>query len=128
MNSLFRFVAVLMVVAAGIYIYMRQAQNATVAGAGSPSGTVDIVGVKHDLMAIVRAERVHSALHGGYGSINELRSSGDLSMERNHRGPYDYSVEISGNEFRVTATNSGTVSTGAPRTISVDQNMSFSEE
>lgn len=126
--SFLRFAMLLIVLGAGAYIYMRQAQSATAGGADNPQGTVDIVGVKHDLVAIVRAERVHSALHGGYGSIDELRSSGDLTMDRNSRGPYNYSVDISGSNFRVTATNSGPAGSMAPHVISVDQSMQFSEE
>ncbi|HEY6351272.1 MAG TPA: hypothetical protein VI636_17855 [Candidatus Angelobacter sp.] len=118
----------LIVLGAGAYIFMRQAQSATAAGADSPQGTVDIVGVKHDLVAIVRAERVHSALHGSFGSIDELRSSGDLAMERNGRGSYSYSVDLNGSNFRVSATNSGTANIMAPRVISVDQEMQFSEQ
>jgi len=125
MSQFFRFAMLLIVLGAGAYIYMRQAQSATAAGADSPQGTVDIVGVKHDLVAIVRAERVHSALHGSYGSLDDLRSSGDLSMDRNNRGPYRYSVDLSGSTFRVIATSSGPAT---PRVISVDQNMQFSEE
>jgi len=128
MGQFLRFAMLLMVLGGGAYIYMRQAQSATAAGADNPQGTVDLVGVRHDLVAIVRAERVHSALHGGYGSIDELRSSGDLTMERNSRGPYSYSVDLSGSNFRVTATNSGPAGSMAPRVISVDQSMQFSEE
>ncbi|HEY6253344.1 MAG TPA: hypothetical protein VI685_25590 [Candidatus Angelobacter sp.] len=124
MGQFFRFAMLLIVLGAGAFIYMRQAQSATAAGADNPQGTVDMVGIKHDLMAIVRAERVHSALHGGYGSIDELRSSGDLTMERNNRGRYNYAIDLSGGSFRVSATNSGT---GTPRVISVDQDMQFSE-
>ena len=125
----FRIAMLLAVVGVGAYIFMRQAQSATAAGgADNPQGTVDIVGVKHDLMAIVRAERVHSALHGGYGSIDELRSSGDLSMERNNRGPYSYSVDLSGGSFRVIATSSAPASVVAPHVITVDQDMQFSDQ
>lgn len=128
MGQFFRFAMLLVVVGAGLYIYMRQAQSATAAGTDNPQGTVDIVGVKHDLVAIVRAERVHNALHGGYGSIDELRSSGDLSMDRNSRGPYSYSVDVSSSSFRVTATNSGPAGVMGPHIISIDQDMQFSEQ
>jgi len=126
MLSLFRLVIVGIVVGAGAYIYMRQAQSAS-AGNDNPAETVDLVGVRHDLMAIVRGERVHNALHNTYGSIDELRSSGDLSMERNSRGPYNYSVEINGPEFRVIATYVGPPA-GVPKIISVDQAMHFSQQ
>lgn len=128
MGQFLRFAMLLIVLGVGAVIYMRQAQSASAAAGGNnPQGAVDIVGVKHDLIAVVRAERVHSALHGGFGSIDELRSSGDLSMERNNRGPFNYSVDLSGSGFRVIATNSGPAGS-SPRVISVDQDMQFSEQ
>src|SRR5579863_9393073 len=122
------FVAILIVVAAGAYIYMRQAQSATVQGAASPEGTVDFVGIRHDLMSIAQAERVHSSLHSGYGSLEELRSAGELTMGRDSRGPYTYSVETGGSGFRAVATYTGPPREGVTRAISIDQSMQFSEE
>lgn len=119
---------VLIVMAVGAYIYMRQAESATVGGASSPAGTVDLVGIKHDLMAIAQAERMHNGLHGGYVSLDELRSSGDLSMPRNNRGPYNYTVDVSSTGFTATATYAGGGETPlGPRTISVDQTMEISQ-
>ena len=111
------FVGILIVLAAGAGIYMRQAQVVTPAGAGAPSGAVDLVGVKHDLIAIARAERAHNAVRGGYVSIDELRSYGDLTMERNNRGPYTYSAEVSGSGFVIIATFNGPESVGVPRRV-----------
>jgi hypothetical protein len=125
MGRSFGLLAVLIVMAIGAYIYMHQAQSATVEGGGNPGETVDVVGVRHDLMSVVQAERMHNSLHGGYGSLDELRSSGDLRMERNSRGPYNYSVDVSGSGFRVIATYSGP---GSYKTISVDQDMRFSQD
>ena len=128
MGRFFSFIMLMAVIGAGAYIYMRQAQSATVDGAGSPQGTVDIVGVKRDLMVIARAERMHSGMGGKYVSLDELRSSGDLSMDRSSRGPYTYSVDVSDTGFRVTATNSGPSSPLAAHIISVNQDLEFSEE
>lgn len=127
MGRFFGLIAVGIVMGVGAYIYMRQAQSATLPGASNPTETVDFVGVRHDLMAIARAERSHNALRGGYVSLDQLRSSGDLSMGSDNRGPYTYSVETSSSGFRVIATYSGPTS-AAGRNISLDQDMHFSEE
>lgn len=127
MGRFFGLIAVGIVMGVGAYIYMRQAQSATLPGASNPTETVDFVGVRHDLMAIARAERSHNALRGGYVSLDQLRSSGDLSMGSDSRGPYTYSVETSSSGFRVIATYSGPAS-AAGRNISLDQDMHFSEE
>lgn len=128
MGRLSGLVAVIVIAAAGMYIYMRQAQSATVEGAGSPQGTLDLVAVRHDLMAIAQAERTHNALHGSYGLLDELRSSGDLTMSGDHRGPYTYSVEVNHSSFLATATYSGPVNSAAAKTISINQDMHFSQE
>ena len=120
-------VAILIVLAAGAGIYMRQAQSVAPTGSANPLAGVDLVGVKHDLMSIANAERTHNALHGSYGSLEELRSSGDLSMERSNRGPYQYSTEVSTSGFIATATYTGSQSSGAPRTISIDQSMRITQ-
>jgi hypothetical protein len=128
MGRFFGLITVLIIMGAGVYIYMRQAQSATIEGAGSPQGTVDLVGVRHDLMSIVQAERMHNSLHGGYGSLDELRSAGGLNMGRDGRGPYSYSVQIGDGGFRAIATYNGPADVVASKTISVDQDMKFSEE
>ena len=121
-------VAVLVVLGIGAWIYMHQAQSATVEGAGSPQGAVDVVGVRRDLMSIAQAERMHNSLHSGYASLDELRSAGELSMGSSNRGPYNYSVEVSESGFRAIATYNGPDNVVASRTISIDQDMHFSAE
>ncbi|PYP82542.1 MAG: hypothetical protein DMG65_25995 [Candidatus Angelobacter sp. Gp1-AA117] len=126
MSRFFGFIALLMVVAAGAGIYVRQAK--TVSAGGNPSANVDIVGVKHDLMTIAQAERTHNALRGGYASLDDLRSSGDLSMARNNRGFYNYSTEVTDSGFRVTAIYSGPENPLAPKSLSIDQSMGIIQE
>jgi predicted aspartyl protease len=124
----FGFVTLIIVVAAGAYIYMRQTRSAMTAGTSSPTATVDLIGVRNDLLAIAQAERSHAALSGGYASIETLRSQGELSMLRDNRGPYNYSAEIDGSSFRIVATWTGSESAGMPKTISIDQTMTISQE
>ena len=126
MSRFFGFVTVLIVVAAGAGLYVRQTR--TVSAGGTPKANVDIVGVKHDLMAIAQAERTHNALHGGYSSLDDLRSSGDLSMPRNNRGFYNYSAELGDSGFRVIATYAGPENPLAPKSLSIDQSMSIIQE
>lgn len=122
------FIALIIVVAAGAYIYMRQTQSVMTAGTSSPTATVDLIGVRNDLLAIAQAERSHAALQGNYASLETLRSQNELSMQRNNRGPYNYSAEISDSAFRIVATYSGPESAGMPKTISIDQTMQISQQ
>jgi hypothetical protein len=128
MGRAFGFVSLIVVVAVGAYIYMRQTKDVMSAGSSTPTATVDLIGVRNDLLAIAQAERNHAATQGGYVSIEALRSQGDLTMTRDNRGPYNYSAEISDGSFRIVATYSGPDSSGMPKTLSVDQTMQVSKQ
>jgi hypothetical protein len=119
------FIGLLIAVSVGAYIYSKQAQS--LPGGATPKTTIDVVGVRNDLIVIARAEERHLASDGKYVSLDELRSNGDISMPTNSRGPYSYSIETGENTFRVIATYSGSESS-APRSISVDQTMQIKTE
>ena len=128
MGRAFGFISLIIVVGIGAYIYMRQTQSVASAGGSNPTATVDLIGVRNDLLAIAQAERSHQAAQGNYVSIEALRSQGDLTMTRDNRGPYNYSAEISDGSFRIVATYSGPESSGMPRMLSVDQTMQVSQQ
>lgn len=128
MSRAFSFLALLAVLAVGAWYYMHQAQSVASGGTSNPTATVDLIGVRNDLLAIAQAERSHAARSGGYVSLDELRSGGDLSMASDHRGPYTYSAEISGTGFRILATYSGPANSGMPKSLSVDETMQVSQE
>jgi hypothetical protein len=120
------FIGLLIAVGIGAFIYSKQAQSVA-PGGGSPKTTIDVVGVRNDLMVIANAERRRLASDGKYVSLDDLRSNGDISMPSNTRGPYTYSVEFSDTGFVVRATYSGS-DASAPRSISVDQTMQIVTE
>ncbi len=128
MGRAFGFISLIIVVGIGAYIYMHQTQSVMSAGTSNPTATVDLIGVRNDLLAIAQAERSHQASQGAYVSIEALRSQGDLTMTRDNRGPYNYSAEISDGSFRIVATYSGPESSGMPKSLSVDQTMQVSQQ
>jgi hypothetical protein len=128
MGRAFGFISLIIVVGIGAYIYMRQTQSVTSAGGSNPTATVDLIGVRNDLLAIAQAERSHQAEQGSYVSIVTLRSQNELAMTRNNRGPYNYSAEITDSSFRVVATYAGPAGSGMPQTLSVDQTMQVSQQ
>src|SRR6185312_11744102 len=112
------------VLVVGAGYYMHQAQGVLSAGTSNPTATVDLIGVRSDLLA-----RSHAALNNGaYVSLDELRSAGDLTMTRDRRGPYTYSTEVSDTGFHIVATYSGPESSGMPQSLSIDQTMQISQE
>ncbi len=84
-------------------VYKYYFANLQSAGTGTPAQTIDIVGVKNDLLGIAQAERANLAEHGSYASLDELISSGELTMKRSGRNGYTYSVETGDQTFRAIA-------------------------
>ena len=84
-------------------VYKSYFSSLQSAGTGTPAQTIDIVGVKNDLVGIAQAERAHQAMHGSYTSLDELISSGELTMKQSGRNGYTYSVETSDQSFRAIA-------------------------
>ena len=125
MSRLFGFLSVVIVMAAGLYIYSSQVQSTSAtAGTNNPKAAINITGVRTDIMTIAQAERGHFALEGKYASLDDLISSRSLSVAR-QRLPYSYDIEIAGSGFRVVASRTGEDKSGAPAQISVDENMQF---
>ena len=126
MSRLFSFISIVIVMAAGMYIYSKQVQSSSApAGANSPKAAINITGVRTDLIAIAQAERRYNATEGKYASLDELISSNYISIAR-ERPPYAYEVETSSTGFRVIATRTGADDgSGTPVQLSVDENMEF---
>jgi hypothetical protein len=93
-------VALIAVLMYRFYFSKMQNSGAVVA---TPAQTIDVVGVKNDLLGIAQAERAYQAEHGSYASFDELTSSGALTMKRASRDGYTYDVETSASGFRAIA-------------------------
>ncbi|MGH9592800.1 MAG: hypothetical protein ACRD5L_06890, partial [Bryobacteraceae bacterium] len=106
------------------YFYFK---TAVPGGAGTlPTQEISITGVEMDLNAIAQAERAYDAQNGTYATLDQLTSSGTLTMTRTSRDGYTYSVEVTPTGFSAIAT----WKPSAPEqvrlhypTISVDQTM-----
>jgi hypothetical protein len=125
----FGLLGLVIVLAVGAYIYKQQIEGTSAPGAAAanPRSTVDIVGVRNDLLAIANAERRYFASNGKYVDLSELISNGDISLQSPRRGPYTYSSETSENSFRITATYTAGESVG-PKTLSITQEMQITSE
>jgi len=103
MRAVLGIAAVLVAAAIMLFVYKNSLTQSQAAGAATPRQTIDVVGVKNDLLAIAQAERAYQVEHGSVGSLDELVSSGAMSMKKFGRDGYTYDVESSGDGFRVTA-------------------------
>jgi competence protein ComGC len=120
MRSLAGLVSILVVaLIAGLFYKFYFSQST---GGGTPAQTINVVGVKSDLIAIAQAERAYQAEHNSYGSLDDLVSSGALSMKKSGRDGYLYDASGSGDNFRATALCPAATNPGCTN-YTIDQTM-----
>ncbi|MGH9683794.1 MAG: hypothetical protein ACRD4S_09330 [Candidatus Acidiferrales bacterium] len=119
MRSLIGLLIVALVSVLAYRFYFSKMESA---GAGTPVQTIDVVGVKNDLIAIAQAERAYQAEHGSYTSLDGLNSSGAMTMTKPSRDGYTYDVETSATGFRAIAHCPAATSPGCTN-WAVDQTM-----
>jgi hypothetical protein len=122
MGRVFSFVALILVLAAGMYIYSRQVKAISPTPANNPKATVNLTGVRMDLNNIAQAEKRYWATEGKYASFDDL-IAGQYITDSRQRGPYTYDVQVSSDGFVVTATRGGDADPGLPTQMSVNQDM-----
>src|SRR5262245_31360357 len=116
MGRTFGYVALIVVVAIGGYIYMGQMQTLTPKGS-SPNTAINVTAIRNDLIAMANAERHYFASNGRYATLDELRGNNGIILP--NRPDYTYSAEVSDGEFKIVANYSGT-DPNAPKRISVN--------
>jgi hypothetical protein len=96
-------VGILVVVVISLLVYKYYFGKAQSDGAGTPAQTINIVGVKNDLIAIAQAERTYQAEHGTYAGLDDLTSNGGVTFEKRGRQGYTYEIQNPAGGFRVVA-------------------------
>jgi hypothetical protein len=86
----------------GVYEFYLKKMPSTDEGT-APTQAISLTGVRSDLLQIAQAERGNIALNSTCVSLDELISSGALTMNRKERDGYTYEVKCSGSDFQVTA-------------------------
>lgn len=82
------------------FYFSQEPQSAEIK---NPVQTIDVAGVKNDLLGIAQAERMYQAEHNSYGSLDDLVSSGAMNMKKSGRDGYTYEAEVSSDSFRIVA-------------------------
>jgi hypothetical protein len=100
MRSLIGLIITLAIVFASYKLFFTQLQST---GSSAPARSIDVVGVKNDLVGIAQAERMYQAEHNSYATLEQLNSSGTMSMKKTERDGYTYEAQPSGDSFRVVA-------------------------
>ena len=130
MSRIFSLLGIVIAMAIGVYFYSQQMKTivpGAATGPASPRATVDVVGVKNDLLSFANAEKQQFALEGKYLNFDELRAKG-TNLPQNRRGPYTYSADISDTGFRITATYGGPEMAGVPQSLSIDDSMQIQQQ
>jgi hypothetical protein len=102
MRSLLGLLAVALIAVLAYKYYFSQMQSSGT-GTATPAQAIDVVGVKNDLLGIAQAERAYQVDHGSYASLDELTTSGALTMKKTGRDGYTYDVQTSDSSFRAVA-------------------------
>ena len=111
----------------GYFIFKAQMTQGPTGGAPPPQ-TIDVAGVKNDLLAIGQAERMYLASHGTYASLEQLQQDGALQFSGTNRRGYNYSAEVTGGEhFRITATPADPAKQSWP-TLTMDDTMQIGQQ
>lgn len=126
-----RALGLLLVVAAllgGLY-YAHIKQMPTTDTGTTPTQAISLTGVRSDLLQIAQSERNYVALNSKCAPLEELISSGTLTMSSTSRDGYIYAVECSGAEFTVNARHAPAAADSPIRypNFAVDQNLDLRE-
>jgi hypothetical protein len=113
----------------GVYEFYLKKMPTTDAGT-APTQAISLTGVRADLLQIAQAERGNLALNSTCVSLDDLVSSGSLSMARSGREGYTYEVSCTGGvEFQVVARHASAPE-GSPiryPTLAIDSLMEVRE-
>jgi hypothetical protein len=128
MRGILGLLSLVVAVGIGLYIYSAQMHTSSAPGAAAtPVATVNLTGIKSDLLSIASAERGYFASQGKYASLDELVAGNYITVQKS-RPPYTYEIEATDNGFRVTATRGGNDASVGPAHISIDETMQISSE
>ncbi len=108
----------------GVYEFYLKKMPTSDSGT-APTQAISLTGVRADLLQIAQAERSNVALNGKCSSLEELISSGALTMTSPEREGYRYQVTCSGSDFNAIAEHPPAPA-GSPiryPTLSIDSNM-----
>jgi hypothetical protein len=126
MRSAGSMISILVVAVIGLLVYKFYFTQSQSTGTLTPAQTINVVGVKNDLLAIAQAERNYQAEHSSIASLDELVSSGEMSIKKTGRDGYTYDIESSAEGFRVTARCSAAAA--GCTNYAVDQSMEVRAE
>jgi hypothetical protein len=118
----------LVIVVAITWFVIKAQYSQGPAGGQPPAETIDVVGVKSDLLNIAQAEKMYLASHGSYVSVDALQQDGSITFSGANRRGYSYTAETDdGQHFTITARPADPAKSSWP-TLSIDENMQVTQQ
>lgn len=125
MRGMATIVGLVVALGGGYFVYQTYLAQNNLAQT-PPQQQIDIVGVRSTLLAIGQAERQYLVAHATYGTLDQLRDEGLLTVGTEQRG-YFFSVAIDGSRgFAITAAPSDSNKVGGP-TLAINETMQITE-
>ena len=118
-------VSLLFTVAIGMGLYALYLKSTVASTGGHPVSAISTTHVEMQLLQIAQAERTYYVQNNSYASIDQLSSSGSLTLATPDPDGYSYSVDASPASFRATArhTNGAGGAASDYPTLTIDQTM-----
>jgi hypothetical protein len=117
-------ISLVITVAIGMGVYAMYLKSTVSSTGGHPVSAISTTHVQMQLLQIAQAERTYYVQNNSYATIDQLASSGSLTLSTPDPDGYSYSADASGGGFTVTARHEGPGgASGDFPTLSIDQNM-----
>lgn len=117
---------IVIALAIGYFIFKAEFSQGPTGGV-PPKQTIDVAGVKMDLLSIAQAEKLYMAGHGAYASVDQLQQDGAITFSGSNRRGYNYVAQVEdGQHFKITATPADPSKEGWP-TLSIDEMMQVTQ-
>jgi hypothetical protein len=117
-------ISLVITVAIGMGLYAMYLKSTVGSTGGHPVSAISATSVKMQLLQIAQAERSYYAQNNSYATIDELASSGSLTLRSPDPDGYSYSADAAPGGFTVTARHVGAGGeSGDYPTLTIDQSM-----
>jgi hypothetical protein len=118
-------IGLILVLAIGMYVYKSELTQGPTGGA-PPIQSIDVAGVKNELIGLAQAERLYLASHGSYAGLDQLQQEGSTTVADGARRGYGFTASIDdGAHFKIIATPVDPAKKGWP-TLAIDDTMQIS--
>ena len=127
MKAVAGIIGLVLALAIVLFIYKAEFTQGP-AGGAPPEQTIDVTGVRSELLALAQAERLYMASNGSYEDQDQLQKDASKTFADGARRGYSFAVTVDdGRHFKITATPSDPAKQGWPA-LAIDDTMQISQQ